>query len=176
MIQGFINGIKNMLGSVGKAIASVGEKIKNFLHFSRPDEGPLREYETWMPDMIQGLTKTLEKAAPTLYDATKGIAKNISKNLDISGEADLQANVYKNTISKITSLEPNAYSVQGSSLYNASKDDSITNAKLSRLDKLIALLEYYLPLVIKASGHEIAIDGKTLVAELIPIIDEELAT
>lgn len=84
MIQGFIDGIKNMLGSVGSAVSGVADKVKSFLHFSRPDEGPLRDYETWMPDMIRGLTKTLKQSSPKLYNASKDLAEKISNGLDIA--------------------------------------------------------------------------------------------
>lgn len=84
MIQGFIDGIKGMMGSVGSAIKGVGSKIASFLHFSRPDEGPLRNYEKWMPDMAKGLTKTLYSSAPQLYNATREIANKMAKNLDLS--------------------------------------------------------------------------------------------
>lgn len=55
LVSGIANGIKSAKDKVVSAAKGVGEKIKNFLHFSRPDEGPLRDYETWMPDMMKGL-------------------------------------------------------------------------------------------------------------------------
>lgn len=55
LIEGMVSGIKKAKDKVVGAVKGVGEKIKNFLHFSRPDEGPLRDYEKWMPDMMQGL-------------------------------------------------------------------------------------------------------------------------
>lgn len=61
MIQGFVNGIKAVKDKVKDAVSGVGEKIKSFLHFSRPDEGPLRDYETWMPDMMKGLAAGIRK-------------------------------------------------------------------------------------------------------------------
>ena len=85
MIQGLVNGIKSMIGAVGDAVAGVANKIKNFLHFSRPDEGPLREYEEWMPDMINGLSASLEKASPSLINQTKALAKGMSDSLKING-------------------------------------------------------------------------------------------
>lgn len=88
MIQGFINGIKSMLGNVGDAAKNVGSKIREFLHFSRPDKGPLREYETWMPDMIKGLTKTLNASSPELYNASKNLSEKIANGLDISNIYD----------------------------------------------------------------------------------------
>ena len=85
MIQGLINGIKSMIGHVGDAVKGVANKIKNFLHFSRPDEGPLREYEEWMPDMVNGLSASLEKASPSLINQTKALAKGMSDSLKIDG-------------------------------------------------------------------------------------------
>lgn len=49
-----------MIGKIGDAVSSVGEAIASVLHFSRPDEGPLREYEKWMPDFIGGLARGIE--------------------------------------------------------------------------------------------------------------------
>lgn len=84
MIQGFIDGIKNMIGNIGNAVKGIADKVKSFLHFSRPDEGPLRDYEKWMPDMIQGLSKTLNASAPKLYKASKELANKIANGLDMS--------------------------------------------------------------------------------------------
>ena len=84
MIQGFIDGIKNMIGNVGKAIGNIASTVTSFLHFSRPDKGPLRQYEKWMPDMIKGLSKTLNNSAPKLYAASKNLAQKISDNLDLT--------------------------------------------------------------------------------------------
>lgn len=85
MINGLINGIKSMLGAVGDAIGSVASKIASFIHFSRPDEGPLHEYEQWMPDMIEGMSETLKKASPALINQTKALAKGISGSMQIEG-------------------------------------------------------------------------------------------
>lgn len=57
MIMGIVNGIKSCIGAVGDAVSSVANKIKSFLHFSVPDEGPLTDYESWMPDFMKGLAK-----------------------------------------------------------------------------------------------------------------------
>lgn len=88
MIQGFINGIKSMLGNLGSAAQNVGGKIREFLHFSRPDKGPLRNYETWMPDMVDGLVKTLNASSPELYNASKFLSEKIANGLDVSNIYD----------------------------------------------------------------------------------------
>ncbi len=81
MIQGFIDGIKKMIGKVGDAVKGVADKIKNFLHFSRPDIGPLRNYETWMPDMIKGMVKGINKSSYLLENATDRMAQKMANKL-----------------------------------------------------------------------------------------------
>ena len=87
-VMGLINGIKSMIGSVGNAVSGIANKIKSFLHFSRPDEGPLRDYETWMPDMIKGLSDKMNQNAPKLYEASKDLARKVAEGLDVSKMVD----------------------------------------------------------------------------------------
>jgi len=41
-IDGLINGITSKVGSVGNAVSNVASTIRSFLHFSVPDQGPLK--------------------------------------------------------------------------------------------------------------------------------------
>ncbi len=54
-ISGLGNGILSGVAGVVDAVKGVGDKIRSFLHFSVPDEGPLTDYESWMPDFMSGL-------------------------------------------------------------------------------------------------------------------------
>lgn len=73
MIKGFANGIKNGLKYVGDAIGKVAEKVTGVIHFSRPDEGPLRYYEQWMPDFMKGLASGIESNLWRIEDAMSGV-------------------------------------------------------------------------------------------------------
>lgn len=73
LIMGIVNGIKSCISAVGDAVSSVADKIKSFLHFSVPDEGPLTDYEGWMPDFIGGLAKGIEKSRGMIDKAMEGI-------------------------------------------------------------------------------------------------------
>lgn len=85
MVRGIANGIRNAIGYVTSAVSGVAYKIKSFLHFSRPDEGPLAEYESWMPDMVEGLSDSLRKASPDLIDQTKALAQGMSDAMSVNG-------------------------------------------------------------------------------------------
>lgn len=59
-VDGLVKGITSKIDAIKEAASNIGEKIREFLHFSRPDVGPLRDYETWMPDMIKGMTQGIK--------------------------------------------------------------------------------------------------------------------
>lgn len=82
MIQGFANGVQNAMNGLIDKVKKLAEKVRSFLHFTRPDEGPLRDYETWMPDMVQGLAKTLDAAAPGLIDTVKDMSASMANALN----------------------------------------------------------------------------------------------
>lgn len=75
--MGIVNGIKSCIGAVGDAVKSVADKIKSFLHFSVPDEGPLTDYESWMPDFMGGLADGIKKSRGMVADAVKGVAEDM---------------------------------------------------------------------------------------------------
>lgn len=77
IIMGIVNGIKNCIGKVGDAVKSVADKIKSFLHFSVPDEGPLTDYESWMPDFMKGLAKGIESSKSMVAKAVQGVASDM---------------------------------------------------------------------------------------------------
>lgn len=85
MVQGLANGIRNAVHYVTSAVSGVADKIKSFLHFSRPDEGPLAEYEEWMPDMVEGLSDSLRKASPELISQTEALANGMSDAFNVNG-------------------------------------------------------------------------------------------
>ena len=75
--SGLASGIKSAAGKVVDAAKGLGSKIKSFLHFSRPDEGPLRDYETWMPDFVQGMANGIEQNKYKLIDSVKNMASQM---------------------------------------------------------------------------------------------------
>lgn len=50
----------------------------SFLHFSVPDEGPLTDYEKWMPDFVGGLAKGIEKSRGMIEKAMNGVAADMT--------------------------------------------------------------------------------------------------
>ena len=52
MIMNFINGIKNKIANLVNTVKGVAKKIKDLIGFSEPKEGPLSNFHTYAPDMM----------------------------------------------------------------------------------------------------------------------------
>ena len=82
MMQGLVNGIYSRMGSLRSAVNAAASIIYSNLHFSRPDEGPLRNYETWMPDFMEGLARGINS---NLYQI-EGAVGNVADRMVIKPE------------------------------------------------------------------------------------------
>lgn len=91
-VNGLKDGIMSGVGAIVSTVKGIGDKIRSFLHFSRPDEGPLRDYETWMPDFTHGLAKGIMNNIPVVAKATKALASSmiIAPNSSASQPIDYQ--------------------------------------------------------------------------------------
>lgn len=89
MIDGFVKGIRNSIGKVTEAVKSVGNKVKSYLHFSTPDEGPLAEYEEWMPDFMAGLGSGIRDNTNKVLTPLQ----NLANSMNISSKLVLQPSI-----------------------------------------------------------------------------------
>ena len=93
IIGNIVNGIRSMIGRVKDAASSVASAIRSFLHFSVPDEGPLADFESWMPDFMSGLAKGIDRSKGAVE---KAIAQ-VADLMDLKGAfPDMQASVNAN--------------------------------------------------------------------------------
>ena len=77
IINGIINGIKSAIGGLASAVSGVADTIRSYLHFSVPDEGPLTDYESWMPDFMKGLADGIRKNRGLVQDAMKAVSADM---------------------------------------------------------------------------------------------------
>lgn len=72
MIDNFINGVKEKLGGLFGIFDNITGWIRSIFHFSVPDQGPLADADTWMPDFMDLLTKGIkdnkQKVQKEIYD------------------------------------------------------------------------------------------------------------
>lgn len=98
LVKGLAKGITDGGGIIAKAVSWIGGIIAKYIHFSRPDEGPLREYEKWMPDMIQGMADGIRDNAYLLQEAAADLGGKLKMQLQYDvGSANGFAQVATNS-------------------------------------------------------------------------------
>ena len=78
LMNGMAYGIKSAANAVKTAVGNVAQSIRSFLHFSVPDEGPLTDYESWMPDFMAGLARGIDANKYKVVQSMRSLATDMS--------------------------------------------------------------------------------------------------
>lgn len=127
-VEGLKSGIKRRISTLISTVTSIPSKIRKLLHFSRPDEGPLRDYETWMPDMMDGLSKGIRDNTYKVEDEMKSLASKM--NVNAYSKADVSQVLSANSS---TVIHLNVVSELDGRQVSKAVSQSITRSTNSRL-------------------------------------------
>lgn len=75
MIENFVSGVTSAWRSLKQTVSGVAQTVKNFLGFSEPEEGPLSDFHTYAPDMIDLFIKGIR-------DNERKLTNQIEKTFD----------------------------------------------------------------------------------------------
>ena len=81
MMNGYVFGIRSRISTLENACKDVSGTVYDYLHFSRPEKGPLRNYATWMPDMMKGLAAGIKGSLGVVKNAASQAAGGIGAGL-----------------------------------------------------------------------------------------------
>lgn len=115
LIDGFIGGIKDKFWELEGALEDFGGMIYDYIHFSEPDKGPLSNFHTFAPDMM-------DLFAQGIRDNEDVISMQFDKSLQPLMEADISP-------ADITSTSYQQYDISGQ----------------GALAQIMALLEEFFP-------------------------------
>lgn len=82
-VQGLSDGIRKAKELAKSAADAVAQGIASVLHFSRPDEGVLRDYEKWMPDFMRGLANGIDTNADLVYSSVNNLASGMKSAMTV---------------------------------------------------------------------------------------------
>lgn len=108
LTTGYARGMMEGIPQIEQAAQSAAEAAAGPIHFSRPDYGPLRDYDKWMPEFVSGLAKGIEDSEWMLADASRDLAQTITNNTvtnNISMAVYGQAGQDPNSIADIVMLK-----------------------------------------------------------------------
>lgn len=89
LIQNFIGGITEKWNALKEKIVGIADMIKGFLGFSEPEEGPLSNFHTYAPDMMELYARGIENAKGRVIEALRGAAGDFEAA--IQPQVNLQA-------------------------------------------------------------------------------------
>ena len=109
IINGIVDGIRNAIGRIRDVMSDVAETISSFIHFSEPDEGPLSNFHTFMPDMMKQLAQGIKNGIPTIENAMDAMTRSMVPSL-----GDMAANGgTTNNNNSTNTVTLNVYGAQG---------------------------------------------------------------
>ena len=110
LIKNFIDGILSKWNDLKQSVSNVAQTVKDYLGFSEPDKGPLSDFHTFAPDMMDLFAKGINENLGVVTDAMNNVANDVmttsvdvnamqtvSGSVDVSDSAD-------GVISRIESL------------------------------------------------------------------------
>lgn len=127
MIMGLVKGITGSVGAVVGAVKNVASTIATYIHFSRPDVGPLRLYEQWMPDFMSGLAKGIRDNLWMVEDAADVLALTTAQPMQLQVAGVLRGN--QQTAAASWQPQPGVAYQQTNNFYT---HDSLSESELTR--------------------------------------------
>lgn len=127
MIQGMIRGIMSMIDGVVGSVKNVASAIASVIHFSRPDIGPLRSYEQWMPDFMSGLAKGIRDNLWMVEDAADALVLTTAQPMQLQVAGVLRGN--QQTAAASWQPQPGVAYQQTNNFYT---HDSLSESELTR--------------------------------------------
>lgn len=110
IINGVVDGIRNAIGKITDVMSDVASTISSFIHFSEPDEGPLSNFHTYMPDMMKQLAQGIRSGIPQIESAMDAMTRSMIPSMGDAGASGAGGNV-TNTNTNTVSI--NVYGAQG---------------------------------------------------------------
>ena len=98
MIDNFIGGIREKWEALKDTLSNVAQTVRNFIGFSEPKEGPLSNFHTYAPDMMELFAKGIK-------DNEKLVADQMNASLSIPSAG--------NSVPSGSTISINVYGAQG---------------------------------------------------------------
>lgn len=99
IIQGIINGITEKFEALKQKAAEIAGAIKDFIGFSEPEKGPLSDFHTYMPDMIELMTKGITQGIPEVQRAMNQLTDTMVPPMQTAQDVGSNQTSMTNTVS-----------------------------------------------------------------------------
>jgi len=99
LINNFINGLKAKWDALKQTVSDIAGSIKSLLGFSEPEEGPLSNFHTYAPDMMDLFMKGIDDNKDKLTDTVKSAFdfKDLIEGPEITSAGGFSSGVSKDS-------------------------------------------------------------------------------
>ena len=97
LIQNFKDGMSGKWESLKQGVRDIGQGIKNYLGFSEPKEGPLSDFHTYAPDMMDLFIKGIR-------ENTGKLRAQLAESFDIQDQLTLPASDFRGAVNGGSSM------------------------------------------------------------------------
>ena len=77
-INGFKDGIKNGVQNVLNEVKNMAQGVKDMIHFSEPDKGPLKDFNSWPRDMMRQYAEGIENGRYLVQKAVSDVTADVA--------------------------------------------------------------------------------------------------
>lgn len=96
MMSGYIRGMKRKMRDLERACEEAADIVSDYLHHTTPEKGPMKDDDTWMPDMMQSFAGGIRKNRNLLLDQMKALTKDMALTMPNAGTMVKQPVTLKN--------------------------------------------------------------------------------
>ena len=83
LITNFANGIAENVKNVWENVKSAMQGVRDLMHFSEPDKGPLKDFSTYAPDMMRTFAQGIKKNQHLVTDAASQAMQGVSSAMSV---------------------------------------------------------------------------------------------
>lgn len=77
MVSNFASGISSAWGTLTSSVSGMAGRVKSFVGFSEPEEGPLSDFHTYAPDMMELFAKGIKDNEYKVVDNVENVTSKI---------------------------------------------------------------------------------------------------
>lgn len=96
LLQNFIDGIAAKIQALRDKVSSIASTVRSYIHFSEPDIGPLSDFSTYGPDMVETFAQGILRELPTLQRAMGEMAGTMAGSLSVNPNSSISQTLNMN--------------------------------------------------------------------------------
>ena len=145
MVSNFTSGISSAWGTLKSGVGGMAGHVKSFVGFSEPEEGPLSDFHTYAPDMMELFAKGIKdneyKVIDNVENVTSKIKNAFSNDYAVPNITTSSANSFNGSTSVASTPVSGSVSVVNNCTINGESASEISDAVAEKMQEALEELQ-----------------------------------